>query len=307
MHWIMGVLSMLVVAGIHGTEVTAGETNRSKMSLTVNLTDGSKLIGTTSMESLPVRSEALGKLNVPLAQIATVKFGKDRESVTLTMRNGDRLQGSLGETKLEMVTVFGSVIVPLDKVTEMLVRVRGQSQPVEWEKLPFPSGSDWPGPRGLPAVVEPEGMLIQGQPVRSRETFRGPVTVACDVTAEYLHAELADMLIMAVPSGSAKDGDTSRVDGTQQFRIRLGQGNQLMFGANVDGSWRDVWNTNLPILKVGEPHRLELELGGETLRVWVDGQEYKGGKAPSLPAEYYLQIWNWQPSSRWRVRNFNVR
>jgi len=90
--------------------------------LVVSLSDGSKLIGTTTLKELALRSEALGKLTVPLGRIASVKFSKDRESVTVTLHNGDRLQAGLADTTLALTTLFGPVTVPLDKVTEMQVR-----------------------------------------------------------------------------------------------------------------------------------------------------------------------------------------
>jgi hypothetical protein len=86
------------------------------------MTDGSRVIGSTSLESLTVRSEALGKLTVPLSQVLTVKFSKDHEQVVLMFRNGDQIKGSLAETSLELVTLFGAVAVPLDKATEFAVR-----------------------------------------------------------------------------------------------------------------------------------------------------------------------------------------
>lgn len=122
MKWIIGVMSVLIVAGATGNEASVEETDRPEFSIAVSLTDGSRVLGTTSLETLPVRSEALGKLNVPLNQIATVKFSKDRESVELTLRNGDRIQGGLAETTLKLATLFGSITVPLDKATEMQVR-----------------------------------------------------------------------------------------------------------------------------------------------------------------------------------------
>lgn len=95
--------------------------------LTVNLTDGSKLIGATTLKALTLRSEALGKLSVPLERIASVKFSKDRESVTVTLQNGDKIQAGLADTTLPLTTVFGPVTVPLDKATEIQFTVPGKT------------------------------------------------------------------------------------------------------------------------------------------------------------------------------------
>jgi hypothetical protein len=107
--------------------------------LVLSLVDGSKLRGTTTAKELTLKSEALGKLTVPLERIRQVKFSKDRESVTITLLNGDRIQAALGDTKLALTTLFGLVTVPLDKATEMQVQVgRGGPKPqglVLWNTL----------------------------------------------------------------------------------------------------------------------------------------------------------------------------
>jgi hypothetical protein len=43
------------------------------------------------------------------------------------------------------------------------------------------------------------------------------------------------------------------------------------------------------------------------LRIRVDGQLHDAGKIAAPFEEFHIQLWNWQPSSRWRVRDFTVR
>jgi hypothetical protein len=97
--------------------VVDGATQHSTLQLTVELTDGSRIIGTTTLSTLPVRSEMLGKLDIPLAKIRAVKFSRDHESVEITMTNDDNLKASLGELTVKLQTVFGKVTVPLEHVT----------------------------------------------------------------------------------------------------------------------------------------------------------------------------------------------
>jgi hypothetical protein len=278
-------------------------------SVTIDLVDGSRLRGTTTLKVLTLRSEALGKLSVPLERFRQVKFSKDRESVTVTLQNGDKIQAGLADTTLALATVFGPVTVPLDKVTEIQVRIgpAGVGRAIEWETLPYPTAHDWPGPRGKRAEVEAESMLVQGQPVRSRETFRAPITVSCEVTCENLHVASADFLLEFVPTGLAKDAVVDKVAGTQRLSFGVGSTERLAFCCHDGARWREVWTSGLPAMKANEPHRMEIELGPDRLRVRVDGQEYDAGKVPAPPEEFHLQLWNWQPSSRWRVKNVTGR
>jgi hypothetical protein len=97
------------------------ETKPPATQLTVNLTDGSRLIGETSLTSLPLRSEGLGKLQVPLDKVSSVKFSEAHESVAVTLANGDSLKGALGEMALKLKTPFGEVSIPLPMVTTIEV------------------------------------------------------------------------------------------------------------------------------------------------------------------------------------------
>jgi hypothetical protein len=67
---------------------TAAETNAPPQ-LVIALTDGSRLVGTTELAALAVRSVALGRIEIPLAKVRSVKFGKDHESATVALVNGD--------------------------------------------------------------------------------------------------------------------------------------------------------------------------------------------------------------------------
>jgi hypothetical protein len=101
----------------------AEEADESPLQLTVELTDGSRLIGTSKLSSLPVRSEALGKIEIPLAKIRTVKFSHDHESVAVTMTNGDSVRGGLGDLSLQLRTSFGDITVPVEHVTTISISV----------------------------------------------------------------------------------------------------------------------------------------------------------------------------------------
>lgn len=127
MEWPVGkrfILALAVLALAFsplGVGAEPAATNATAQ-ITVELTDGSRLIGTTTLMAFPLRSEALGKLSVPLPRIRLIQFSLDHESVTVALDNGDTLKGSLGEVALTLRTVVGEVAVPLQHVTTIGVR-----------------------------------------------------------------------------------------------------------------------------------------------------------------------------------------
>ena len=97
------------------------ETNPAPMRLMVNLTDGSCVIGTTTLTSLPLRSEALGMITILLDKVRSLKFSPNHESVIVALANGDKLQGSLGTVSLSLQTLIGEVKIPLENTLEIRV------------------------------------------------------------------------------------------------------------------------------------------------------------------------------------------
>ena len=104
--WI-GVCAAAALAGAAGAEPDPAA---APIQLTVELSDGCRLIGVPALTSVPIIS-AIGKIDVPLAQVTTMTFQDDHEGITVALVNGDRLTGvqSLGE--LRMKTLFGDVAI----------------------------------------------------------------------------------------------------------------------------------------------------------------------------------------------------
>jgi hypothetical protein len=92
--------------------------------LRVSLADGSRLIGETTLKMLALRSEALGKLEIPLEKVRSIKLSKDRESAAIVLANGDKVQGGFVATTVALRTIFGPVTVPLAQVTDLEVSLR---------------------------------------------------------------------------------------------------------------------------------------------------------------------------------------
>jgi len=84
----------------------------------LDLADGSRLIGTTDLANIPLHSDSIGDLKIPLSRIAGIKFASDHNTAMITLTNGDRLRGSLQLTTIPVRTVFGNVGIPLQFVRD---------------------------------------------------------------------------------------------------------------------------------------------------------------------------------------------
>ena len=74
--------------------------------LQVELTDGSRLMGTTTLVKLPI-SASVGEMQLPLAALREMEFTAAEGNATWRLRNGDVLTGRAGWQALPLATVFG--------------------------------------------------------------------------------------------------------------------------------------------------------------------------------------------------------
>lgn len=78
--------------------------------LELELTDGSRIIGTPTIKSVPIQT-SYAKMEIPLKQIQTIKMGNDHEMVTVGLRNGDIVTGVITCGPVELATVFGKAVI----------------------------------------------------------------------------------------------------------------------------------------------------------------------------------------------------
>ena len=83
--------------------------------LLVELTDGSRLLGTTSLKAVPLDT-GYATVEVRLRQIRKLEHAADRSKGTLTMQNGDRLTGELRLADMPLTTLLGQVVVPATRI-----------------------------------------------------------------------------------------------------------------------------------------------------------------------------------------------
>ncbi len=103
-----------------GQPVASGQTLR----LTVDLADGSRLVGTPGIKSLAVQTP-YAKLEIALDQVRSVAVAKDRESAAIELANGDRVNGALVLKALELQTTFGKVKIGAELIVKIAVERGG--------------------------------------------------------------------------------------------------------------------------------------------------------------------------------------
>lgn len=91
--------------------VWAGEKNSDPIRVSMDLADGSRLIGTVE-ETFFRFVSAVGKIELPPNQIKSIQFNKDRETAVVRLRNNDQLSGVLDLRVLRVQTLFGKVEIP---------------------------------------------------------------------------------------------------------------------------------------------------------------------------------------------------
>jgi len=88
--------------------------------LDLDLVDGSRIIGTTSLESVPVQT-TYAKMDLALKQIVAIAIAEDHETAVIEMRNGDKLKGVISMKPIKVETEFGKVSVGIEHIRDLRV------------------------------------------------------------------------------------------------------------------------------------------------------------------------------------------
>ena len=288
----------------------AKKVNEPPRQLVVSLTDGTRVIGETTLMSLSLQSAVLGKIVIPLEKIRTVKFCNNHESATVSLQNGDKVQGSISALSLTLGTLFGQVTVPLEKTTEIEIRM-GDSRLVEWDILPFPKDSDWPGPRGEPAIIKNNDILLQGRPVRSQTTYSLPLSIECEVELADCVANDGGLWLYVLNEQDPRDFNPKRFVmlnfGYDQLSSKFRTGTLAVFRSDGDDHGPMVWGKTPFSMEVGKSYKLRWDIRSNGMKMTIDDQTFDipGVTVPWEKVQVCLM--SWKPANRWHVRNFTVR
>jgi hypothetical protein len=86
-----------------------------RLQLAVDLTDGSRVIGTSRNESIRIQT-VFGNTQVSLRAVERVRWKQDREHVELEFPNGDRLTGAVIPEPVQLSTLFGDVKISMEHI-----------------------------------------------------------------------------------------------------------------------------------------------------------------------------------------------
>jgi len=88
------------------------------LSLIVELTDGSRFIGTSQLDKLRFIAK-YAEMNLAMKEVDSVTLGEDKETAKVVMSNGDNLQGVLDIGDLKLQTLLGELSVPIRHVSRI--------------------------------------------------------------------------------------------------------------------------------------------------------------------------------------------
>jgi hypothetical protein len=131
MNRITYVLAIGVIASLSVSSRGEEAQTNATLSLAIDLVDGSHLIGTPVIATVPVQT-SYAKMDVPLAQIKALKIGADHETVTLNLRNGDKLTGVLSLAPIKLETLFGPASIGIEHIQQLRVTLGGMSLGSKW-------------------------------------------------------------------------------------------------------------------------------------------------------------------------------
>jgi hypothetical protein len=103
------------------------ETNEPGFRLTIQLRDGSRIVGKSPGETLRFQSASLGELKLPLAGIRAIEFVGDGGTARLTATNGDELDVQFINPTLRVETGFGKTDLPVKLIRSLKISANGRS------------------------------------------------------------------------------------------------------------------------------------------------------------------------------------
>ena len=157
------LLAVASATALFGTTWAGDEQAAVLPRLELDLVDGSHIVGTPIIATVPVRT-SYAKMDIPLAQIRTIKMGDDHETVFVNLQNGDKLTGVITLGPIELATVFGKVAVGIQHIRKFDVVLGGETGRkglVLWNRLG--SESDVRNSRVGPGGTLNAGRFVEGR------------------------------------------------------------------------------------------------------------------------------------------------
>ena len=121
------VLSVLTF-GLCVLQAASGAPDQSvEFRLSIELQDGSKIIGKSGEENFQFRSPVLGEMKLPVGRIRSINSFATTNGIELTTANGDSLSAQFVTEAIRVETAFGSVKLPVRLIKRLTVLPAGKS------------------------------------------------------------------------------------------------------------------------------------------------------------------------------------
>jgi hypothetical protein len=117
-------LKVICVASLAGVAWAEQETENTKPRLTLELLDGSRVIGVPTIRTVPVETP-YAKINVPLERILSIRINEKQKTAAFELQNGDRLNGTIDLGPIELETVFGKASIATELIRSIGVASSG--------------------------------------------------------------------------------------------------------------------------------------------------------------------------------------
>ncbi len=180
------------------------------------------------------------------------------------------------------------------------------AQSVTWQILPFPTNSNWPGPQGEPAVTNGNTVTLDGQPVRTVQTFTPPVTISYDMSLDARSTSDGYLALYFMPPGQ---GTGNPDPATVAFTIYRNDGQDaLRIDQDAPSGNTTVWG-EVPFSVSAETnyHVVMTVSSGGQLTWSINGEAYSITSNVTVPFNpFQLEVESWQPGDIWQVSNFTV-
>jgi hypothetical protein len=201
--------------------------------LTVELGDGSRIIGVPSITNLPMRA-GFGTVKVDLSTLQSAQFQPDKETATVLFQNGDKVSGAFSLESLELQTTFGQVKIPLTVIRRIAVSPGGKSRQGLVLHYTFDQEDDT-------AVKDQSGQGHDGKLLGAKWTPQGKFGGGCTINGgvEEIAVGAAEKITLEDYTLALwlKRADPNRTSSGAHHAVIFGlRGTkELLFGAEADG------------------------------------------------------------------------
>ena len=176
---------------------------------------------------------------------------------------------------------------------------------VTWQDLPFPQNSGWPGSQGSPATTNGNQVTLQGQPVRSTQTFTWGTTFTFKTVLDGRPNSPTDdgaFEFNMIPLGQA-----TNLDLTSYTFLDMAWWNFQPDGGNIYQSGPQVGSTVPFGIVAHKTNQVTIAISGTGLLTWIiDGQTLSSGTVTMPYSQFQVQILGWQPTDTYHMIDFTA-